>query len=75
MSNRELAIKLLENVPSYKMGYVVSYLQGITADEEADDLYCEQLYQEYLNDLDHTTHETVTFEEAARLAGVNPDIK
>lgn len=44
-------------------------------DEKSDDLYCEQLYQEYLNDLDPTKHETVTFEEAARLAGVNPDIK
>ena len=34
MSNREKAMALLENVPDYKMGYVVAYLQGLTADEE-----------------------------------------
>ena len=39
MSDREQAISLLENVPDYKMGYVVAYLQGITADEEADDAF------------------------------------
>ena len=30
MSNREKAMALLENVPDYKMGYVVAYLQGGT---------------------------------------------
>lgn len=38
MSNKELAMQLLNNVPPYKMGYVVAYLQGITADEDAADL-------------------------------------
>lgn len=35
MSNKEKIIQLLENVPDYKMGYVLAYVQGITADEEA----------------------------------------
>ncbi len=35
MSDKEKIIQLLENVPDYKMGYVLVYLQGITADEEA----------------------------------------
>ena len=36
MSNRELCVKLLESVPDYKIGYVLAYIQGLTADEDAD---------------------------------------
>ena len=55
MSNREKAMALLENVPDYKMGYVVAYLQGLTADEEADDLYCQRLAENYRNDPEKDT--------------------
>ena len=48
MSNKEKIIELLDSVPDYKMGYVLAYVQGITADEEADDLFCEKLYQVYI---------------------------
>ena len=37
MSNKEIIIKLLDKVPDYKMGYVLAYVQGITADEESDE--------------------------------------
>ena len=33
--------------------------QGLTADEEADNAYCEQLYQDYLNDPDPDKHQTI----------------
>ena len=33
--------------------------QGLTADEEADNAYCEQLYQDYLNDPDPDKHQTM----------------
>lgn len=36
MSEKELAMNLLENVPSYKLSYVIAYLQGLTADETID---------------------------------------
>lgn len=52
MSNRERIIQLLDDIPDYKIGYVLAYIQGIAADEEADDLFCEQLYQDYLDDPD-----------------------
>ncbi len=52
MSNREKIIDLLDSVPEYKMGYVLAYIQGITADEEADDLFCERMWQNYENDPD-----------------------
>ena len=33
MSNREKCAALLDSVPDYKLGYVLAYLQGLTADE------------------------------------------
>ncbi len=33
MSNKEKCVALLDSVPEYKMGYVLAYLQGLTADE------------------------------------------
>lgn len=65
MSNKEKIIELLNSVPDYKMGYVLAYVQGITADEEADDLFCEKLYQDYLNDPDPEKDEGITLEELA----------
>ena len=49
MSNKELALQLIDNLSEYKLGYVVAYLQGINADEAADDAYCEQLLKDYEN--------------------------
>lgn len=34
MSDRERAKQLLDAVPDYKIGYVVAYLQGVTAGED-----------------------------------------
>ena len=50
MSNREKIIALLDGVPEYKMGYVLVYVQGLTADEDADDAFCQQMYERYQND-------------------------
>lgn len=52
MSNREKIIALLDSIPDYKIGYVLAYVQGIAADEDADDDYCAALYEDYLNDPD-----------------------
>ena len=49
MSNKEKIIELLESVPDYKMGYVLAYVQGITAEEEADDIFCERMVENYEN--------------------------
>lgn len=42
MTNKERVIQLLDVVPDYKMGYVLAYVQGIIADEKADDISCEK---------------------------------
>lgn len=68
MSAREKINLLLENVPDYKMGYVVAYLEGLTADEEEDDAFCEQLYEQYLNDPEKDV--TYTLEECEREWGL-----
>ena len=70
MSNREKAMALLENVPDYKMGYVVAYLQGLTADEEADDLYCQRLAENYRNDPDPEKDMEYSLEDCKREWGL-----
>jgi len=52
MNNREKVLALLDSVPDYKMGYVLAYIQGITADEEEDDAFCERMWKDYENDPD-----------------------
>lgn len=43
MSNKERIIELLDVIPDYKIGYVLAYVQGVAADEEADDLFCQRM--------------------------------
>ena len=71
MSNRELCVKLLDNVPEYKIGYVLAYIQGITADEEADDAFCERMIEGYENDPDPEKDEAFTLEECKREWGID----
>ena len=35
MSEKEIAMQLINNLPDYKLGYVIAYLQGLTADRTA----------------------------------------
>lgn len=69
MSNKELAIQLLNQIPDYKLGYVIAYLQGLNADEFADDLYCEKLITEYENSDDKG--EFISFDDAVKMCGVD----
>ena len=69
MSNKEKIIALLDSVPDYKTGYILAYIQGITAEEDAaDDASCEALYQQYQNDPDRG--ETMTEDEVCRELGI-----
>ena len=71
MSDRELCVKLLESVPEYKIGYVAAYIQGLIADEAADDAFCAQLYENYLKDPERG--EFVSFDEALKECEVSRD--
>ncbi len=66
MSNGEKIISLLDSVPDYKMGYVLAYIQGITADEEADDIFCERMVENYLNDPDPDKDKGIPLEDCMK---------
>ena len=70
MSNREMIIKLLDNIPDYKIGYVLAYVQGIAADEEADDLFCQRMVENYENDPDPEKDKVYTLEECEKEWGI-----
>lgn len=71
MSNRERAIELLSQVPDYKMGYVLAYIQGITADEEADDIFCKRIVENYENDPDPEKDKAYKLEECKKEWGLD----
>ena len=71
MSNREKVIALLESVPDYKMGYVLAYVQGITADEEADDIFCQRMLENYENDSDAEKDKGYSLEVCKREWGLD----
>ena len=71
MSSREMILSLLDNIPDSKLGYVIAYLQGLSAGEASDDEFCEQLYNSYLNSTDKG--DAVSFEKMAEMCGVNPN--
>ena len=71
MSNKEKVVRLLDSVPDYKMGYVLAYVQGITADEEADDLFCKQIVDDYINDPDPDKEQEYTLEECKKEWGLD----
>lgn len=73
MSKRELAIQLLDEVPEYKLGYVLAFIQGLTADESSDDAYCEMLYQDYLS-APVEDKELVSLKDAAKMLGASLDV-
>lgn len=70
MSDREKVIALLDSVPDYKMGYVLAYVQGITADEATDDAFCQRMVDNYKNDPDPEKDKGYTLEECKREWGL-----
>ena len=70
MSTKEYAETLLKMVPEHKLGYVVAYLEGLTADEAEDDRFCESLLD---GCGDERGKDGVTLEEMAKMCGVNID--
>lgn len=70
MSNRELCAQLLNTVPDYKIGYVLAYLQGITADEAEDDAFCKRMYQNYLDDPDPEKSKGYSLDECKKEWGI-----
>ena len=67
MSNREQAKQIIDKLPEYKISTLLTFLKGVAFDDEIeDDLYCEKLVDDYLNDPDPSKHETISLEELAK---------
>ena len=69
MSNKDLAIQLINQIPDYKLGYAIAYLQGLYADEITDDLFCAKLIEDYENSSDKG--EFISFDDALKICGVD----
>ena len=70
MSQKDLCIQLLDSVPEYKLGYVLAYLQGITADEREDDEFCIKLLEDYQNSNDDEKDVLYTLDDCKREWGL-----
>ena len=71
MSEKDKIIQLLDYVPEYKLGYILAYVHGITADEDSDDKYCRNRYEYYLNDPDPTKDEEYSLEQCKKEWGID----
>lgn len=72
MSEREQAKQIIDKLPEYKIGNLLLFLKGMQFDDDIeDDLYCQKLYEDYLNDPDSEKHETITIEELATREGID----
>lgn len=71
MSAREQIMELLDLIPDYKIGYVLAYVQGIAADEKADDEFCQRMMEHYENDPDPRKDDSYTLEECKKEWGLD----
>lgn len=72
MSDREQAKQIIDQLPEYKISHILVFLKGIQFDDELEDeLFCERLYEDYLNDPDPHKHDTITLEELAAREGID----
>lgn len=72
MDKREQAKQIIDTLPEYKIDYILTFLKGVQFDDEIeDDLYCEKLVEDYLNNPDPQKHESITLEELAKREGIS----
>ncbi len=72
MSERDQAKQIIDRLPDYKIGTLLMFLRGMAFDDELeDDLYCEKLVEDYLNNPDPSKHESITLEELAEREGID----
>ena len=71
MSTKEKIYSIVDTLPEYKLAQILIFLQGIQFDDELeDDLFCEQLYQRYLDDPDPHKHDVISLEDLAAREGI-----
>ena len=71
MSNKEMAKQIIDQLPEYKMAKILYLLKGIQLDDEIeDDLFCEKMLNDYLQE---DSHEIISFEQALSESGLTLD--
>lgn len=71
MSDRDLAKQIIDTLPEYKIENLLLFLKGMQFDDDIeDDLYCQRLYEDYLNNPDPEKHKSITIEELAAREGI-----
>ena len=71
MTSREQVVQLLDLVPEYKMRYILAYVQGLTADEEADDRFCQRMLEEYEQNPDPEKDQCYSLEACKKEWGID----
>ncbi|MGI5947735.1 MAG: hypothetical protein ACOX8K_10055 [Lachnospiraceae bacterium] len=71
MSEREQAKQIIDKLPEYKINRILTFLKGVAFDDDLeDDLYCEKLYQDYLDDPDPEKDDSITLDELLKREGI-----
>lgn len=71
MSNRDQIVQIIDQLPDYKLNTLLVFLKGMAFDDDLeDDLFCERLYQSYLDDPDPDKHETISLEDLMKQEGI-----
>ena len=72
VSEREQAKQIIDRLPEYKIGNLLLFLKGIQFDDDIEDeIYCQKLYEDYLNDPDPEKDKTYTLEECKKEWGID----
>lgn len=66
-----MVLQLLDKVPDYKLGYILAYIQGITAEDNLDDQYCQTLVNDYLADTDPEKHDAMSLNDFLNQEGIS----
>ena len=68
---KEKAKQLIDQLPQNKVEQILIFLTGIKFDDDLeDDLFCNSLLKDYLNDNDPHKHDSMTLEDFAKQEGV-----
>ena len=71
LSEKEIAKKIIDDLPDYKISRILYLLKGIQIDDDIeDDLFCEKLANDYYNS---DVHKTVAFETVLKEVGLTLD--
>jgi len=71
MSDREQAKMIIDQLPDYKMSRILIFLKGVQFDDDIeDDLFCQRMWDDYVNDPDPEKDAAYTLEECKQEWGL-----